>query len=223
MSILWYKYIWNVVFAHLSFRSLRTMYKGMSKTALKNHTCWITKIDYPTEDMLRFSCSPDGDVILDFSEKLPGKGVWVSKEINVVDQFLKQSKEDLGVAFGRADISSVITVADIEIAVRKKMLSLMGLAKKSSRGVFGEAELKKSKKPIKLLFVASDVGTNSLKYAEKLGQKKCIIIDVFSKNELEGASGVPHCALVGVTTLDFFKETLHKYGDFITKIKKVQV
>lgn len=102
----------------------------------------MTKTAGPREEMLRFVISPDRTVVFDVSEKLPGAGIWLvaDKEIvqKAVDKKLFNKAAD-GVVSIPTDLAT-----DVETLLKQKCISLLGLARKSGYLVFGYEGVKKA-------------------------------------------------------------------------------
>ena len=87
------------------------------------------------KQMVRFVVGPDNTVFPDVLEKLPGRGVWVSA-----------AAEDLKIAMDKGGFKrgfkGNVTVPDdlserVEAGLRRQLLSLMGMAKKSGKFFIG--------------------------------------------------------------------------------------
>lgn len=83
------------------------------------------------EDMIRFVVAPSNQVVPDIKGKLPGRGVWVSA-----------TREDLATAMTRGGFKrgfrGNVSIpedlpAQVEAGLRRHLLSLIGMAKKSGR------------------------------------------------------------------------------------------
>ena len=56
----------------------------MKKIPLR--TCIITKEKLPKKDLFRIVRTPDGEVVIDESGKLNGRGAYLKKDIEVINQ-----------------------------------------------------------------------------------------------------------------------------------------
>lgn len=49
-------------------------------------TCVVTRRQLPIEDLVRFVAGPDGSIVPDIANRLPGRGVWVTLDRKTVDE-----------------------------------------------------------------------------------------------------------------------------------------
>ena len=52
--------------------------------------CAVTRVQRPKDDLIRFVLGPDGTVVPDLKEKLPGRGVWLTAAHETVAQAVKR-------------------------------------------------------------------------------------------------------------------------------------
>lgn len=114
----------------------------------KTHTpdgykvCFVTKESYPREEMIRFAYAPNHDVIFDETGKLPGRGMWIHPARETVQYAVTKR------VFSKSFHTPVKTPADlmeqIEAGLKRRTLSLLGLARKGGAVVFGFEAVKKA-------------------------------------------------------------------------------
>ena len=63
----------------------------MKQRKIPLRTCVITKESLPKKDLLRIVRTPEGDVKVDETGKLNGRGAYIKKDLSVLDQ-AKKSK-----------------------------------------------------------------------------------------------------------------------------------
>jgi predicted RNA-binding protein YlxR (DUF448 family) len=85
--------------------------------------------------MLRFVRAPNGAVVFDAAATLPGRGMWLSPSGIVIEQAIKRG------VFSRAAKASVQVSPDlrrdVEAALRRRLIELLGLARRSGLAVAG--------------------------------------------------------------------------------------
>ena len=134
--------------------------------------------------MIRFAVSPDGEVVADLEEKLPGRGLWLTACADIVHRACAEN------AFSAAARRNVFVPSDLAeqlvSLLDKRCLNLVGLARRSGAAVAGFERVRKSlaEKDVALLIEATDgaddgrkkivrkagdVDTLSLWTAEQLG------------------------------------------------------
>lgn len=86
-------------------------------------------------DMIRFVKGPEDQVVPDIAGKLPGRGVWVSAERELLQKAITT------MAFARGFKSQVKLgddlIASTEVGLKRSVLALLSMAKKSGKIVMG--------------------------------------------------------------------------------------
>jgi len=95
----------------------------------------VTRTSFARETMLRFVVGPERAVVFDATATLPGRGLWLSASGDVIDMALKRG------VFARAAKQAVIVPPDlrarVEAALRRRILELCGLARRSGQAISG--------------------------------------------------------------------------------------
>lgn len=114
----------------------------MSKadTHIAERKCIATGEVQPKFGLIRFAIGPDGQVVPDISEKLPGRGMWVSADRAALDQAAAKN------LFSRAAKQPVTgaaeAVAMVEPLIARRVTDLISLARKSGAAVAGYEKVK---------------------------------------------------------------------------------
>ena len=152
--------------------------------------------------LLRFVVTPDGMLIADVLEKLPGKGIWVTCEKELLHKALR---DNLFSRAARKPVSvSETLLEDIEQMLTNRVISLLSLARKSGKAVAGYEKVKDwLSKGVASVLIQSDDGSERGK--SKLSTPRGgTFIGWLKTSELGLAFGrqtVIHCALAsgGIT------------------------
>ncbi|MDP2739947.1 MAG: RNA-binding protein [Pseudorhodobacter sp.] len=118
--------------------------------------CIVTGEVQPKAGLIRFVVGPDGMIYPDLAEKLPGRGIWVSAEREVLEKAVKKG------LFARAAKAPVVVpeglVDMVEAGLAQRVVDLVSLARKSGRAVVGFEKVKGwlSEGRVKVLLQASD-------------------------------------------------------------------
>lgn len=148
----------------------------------------MTKTTGSRGEMLRFVISPERTVVFDVSEKLPGAGIWLKADKEVVRKAVAK-KIFYKAADGTVDIPADL-VQQVEYLLKQKCLSLLGLARKAGYLVFGYEGVKKAigTGETVMAFEATDAaenGKNKLFHPDDSIQ----IFDCLSREELGQITG----------------------------------
>ena len=94
----------------------------------------------PKDQLLRFVIGPEDRVVLDLSGTLPGRGLWLSARRDMIEKACARN------LFARAAKSSARVPEDlpeqVEQALRRRCLDLIGLARRAGQAVSGFDKVK---------------------------------------------------------------------------------
>ena len=103
------------------------------KSDQSERRCIATREAEPRHGLIRFVISPDGQVVPDLAEKLPGRGIWVSADRVSLDEAVKKK---LFAKAARADVTVVDGFVDlIEKGLTARVIHLISLARKAGGAV----------------------------------------------------------------------------------------
>jgi predicted RNA-binding protein YlxR (DUF448 family) len=95
----------------------------------------VSRESFARETMLRFVVGPERQLVFDAGATLPGRGLWLSASADVLDMSVKRG------VFARAAKAQVLVPPDlrglVEVALRRRILDLVGLARRSGNAIAG--------------------------------------------------------------------------------------
>jgi uncharacterized protein len=97
--------------------------------------CIVTGESGTTDGLVRFALAPDGHVVPDVAERLPGRGVWVKARRDMVRTAAAKglfARGFKGRALADADLADVV-----ERLLAERCLELLGLARRAGLAVAG--------------------------------------------------------------------------------------
>ncbi|MEO1551705.1 MAG: DUF448 domain-containing protein, partial [Pseudomonadota bacterium] len=114
---------------------------GRTKTRdLAERRCIATGESQPRAGLIRFAVSPDGQLVPDLAERLPGRGIWVTADKAALD---KAAKKGL---FARAAKAQVEVPEDLAAQIDgllvRRITDLLALARKAGQAVAGKEKVK---------------------------------------------------------------------------------
>lgn len=177
-------------------------------------TCAFTRAELPDEELLRFVAGPAGELVPDIDRKLPGRGVWLTLDRNVVEQAAKSN------CFARG-LKCKVSVPDelpnlIDRLLLQKVVSVLALANKAGLLAtgFGKVDRLLSSGAVSVLISgqdAADDGRAKLERKFRAVQKDCGLpaphVTILTSDEIGlaiGRSGVVHAALTSGGLTDRF-------------------
>lgn len=102
--------------------------------------CIVTGEVQPKAGLIRFVSGPDGLVVPDLAEKLPGRGIWVVADRAAID---KAAAKGLFSRAAKATVKAPEGLADlVEAGVARRLVELVSLARKSGCAVAGFEKVK---------------------------------------------------------------------------------
>ncbi len=118
--------------------------------------CIVTGDVQPKRGLIRFGVSPDGQVVPDILEKLPGRGIWVAAErsalLKAVEKrlFARGAKQPVNVPDGLVD--------NVEALLAKRLIDGISMARKAGKAVAGFEKVKDwlGRDEARILFQATD-------------------------------------------------------------------
>lgn len=178
--------------------------QDMSKANSANlgfETCIVTGEELPISQMIRFAVDPEGTIVPDLTEKLPGQGFWLKAQKDIVKKAAWRN------AFTTANRSPVNVPKDlleiIELGLLKQSLETMGLARKAGLLTQGFAKVEEVLREDRavLYIVATDAKDNGREKLERLADAADIpIIDIWTSSQLSAALGADNAVHVVLTS-----------------------
>jgi predicted RNA-binding protein YlxR (DUF448 family)/ribosomal protein L30E len=142
----------------------------------------------PKDQLLRFVVGPEKNLVPDIDEKLPGRGLWLSGERNMVNTACKKG---LFAKAARFDVRLSEDLADqIECLMVQRCLNLIGLARRAGKVVSG---FEKTKARLRqgdcgVLLQARDGSADGQRKIKVLAEGVAMV-DVFDAKEIGQALG----------------------------------
>lgn len=130
--------------------------RDKDRDAPSERRCLVSNEVQPKQGLIRFVAGPDGMVVPDLSEKLPGRGFWVAADRAALE---KAAAKGLFSRGAKAHVKAEPDLADgIEAALARRVVDLISLARKAGVAVAGFEKVKGwlADGKAKVLFQASD-------------------------------------------------------------------
>jgi uncharacterized protein len=182
-----------------------TVGEAHTAAAPRERLCVATREVRPVGELMRFVVGPDGSVVPDLKNRLPGRGVWISARRHLVEEAVRRHL--FGRAF-KADVRVSAELADeLDLLLERSALNALSIAHKAGLVVLGFAKVEAAvaTAPLVALIRARDAGEESgrrlaaaLRHRADHGAK-AKIVEVFPSAQLDLALGrlnVVHAALL---------------------------
>ncbi len=123
---------------------------------MADRQCITSRQSLGEADRIRFVAAPDGSLVPDLAEKLPGRGAYVSANPEFVEQALSRGhfRRHLGDALQKqSDPTDMI--ANLETLLSKRFIQQLAMARRANLAVIGSGSMR-DEPWIEGLFVADD-------------------------------------------------------------------
>ncbi len=112
-------------------RRIRLVKAVTRRSGGRERTCLATGEIKPEADLIRLALAPDGTLVPDIAAKLPGRGLWITPQRDLVETARRRG--GFNRSAGRAVAVPEDIVAQIEARLADRALSLLGLARRSGQ------------------------------------------------------------------------------------------
>ena len=183
----------------------------------RHRLCAVTRAVLPINELIRFVVGPDGAIVPDIRNKLPGRGVWVTAAQSAVAEALKTK------AFQRSLKKPVLVDASlpglIAQLLEKRALEALSFVNKSGALILGFERVLETITAAKALQIlhANDAATDGVRKLDRRRAAQAgsddlpLSIVCFSNEQLSLALGRPnvvHAALLdGPASRNFIEQT----------------
>ena len=130
---------------------------GKAKTRdVSERRCIATGEVQPKRGLIRFGISPEGLIVPDVLEKLPGRGIWVASERAALEEAVKKGLFARG-AKQQVTVPETL-VDDVEALLARRLIDGISMARKAGQAVAGFEKVKDwlGREEARILFQASD-------------------------------------------------------------------
>ncbi|MFW5679445.1 MAG: DUF448 domain-containing protein [Pseudomonadota bacterium] len=161
----------------------------------RRRRCVVDRDSHDASRMLRFVVDPDDRLVFDADGRLPGRGLWLSADGEVVKKALARN------LFAKAARRRVRVDHDLpavlEAQLRGRCLQWLGLARRAGQVEIGFEQVERAAQggDLALLLVAGDAGGDGARKLERFGLPT---LRDFSSREIGGALGRPSLVYVGL-------------------------
>ena len=169
-----------------------------ARKAAPERRCIVTRETAPRNGLIRFVISPDGEVVPDLGERLPGRGLWLTARGGIVRRACAEN------SFSRAARRSVHVPADlperIAALLDRRCLDVVGLARRAGEAVAGFEKVREAARggDIAVLLEASDGASDGREKIERIVQEgACLSLWTAARlGEPFGRDRVVHAAIL---------------------------
>jgi predicted RNA-binding protein YlxR (DUF448 family) len=171
-------------------------------------------------DLVRFVCSPDGEVLADLKGRLPGRGAYLCNSRSCIETAVKRKQFDRAFKQSCQPIAEDSLIEAVGQELLAHMASLLGMARKSAKFVSGSNAVLDAlgrKKMLAVVILANDISPQiGEKVRRKAEHQEIVTTKLFDKIELGRILGRAERSVVGLPDgklAQAFLHDLHRYQD----------
>lgn len=184
-------------------------------------TCIGCRAQREAYDLVRFACTPQGQVIVDASGRAPGRGIYVCYDVLCLRKALKSAK--LALALKRSVIVPDFDRVYQEVLrlLYKHLSACLSLGQKAGAIVSGYMALRQAFAQARVLYMimAEDIATGrAQEYHSWCTQHGVSYVTLFTKEDLGHIIGKPSRSAVGLTAPRFLELLLAR----LTSLERLQ-
>jgi predicted RNA-binding protein YlxR (DUF448 family) len=184
-------------------------------------TCIGCREQREAYDLLRFVCTPQGEVVLDASGHAPGRGMYVCCDVMCLRRALKPAK--LALTLKRCVMAPNFDTVyqEVRALLYKRLRTCLSLGQKAGAIVSGYVSLRQAfaQSHVLYMILAKDIATGRAEeYCSWCTQRGVPYVTLFTKEELGHIIGKSSRSAVGLTAPHFLKLLLAR----LTSLERVQ-
>ena len=176
---------------------------------MAKRTCIITGETDHSSNLLRFVISPDGSLVVDLSEKLPGRGAYLISKPEYLKESFKKNKFAEQIDFQKKlslDEVDAFT-ALVGNLLKRRFVERLSLARMRGIVIAGAGRLRENR-PLMGLLISNDASVREARKLESLTSPDWVIRDIPAKT-LGEAFGRNSVAYVGLRRSKNVKSEFH--------------
>ncbi len=185
-------------------------------------TCIACRQTKDKKQLVRYVVAPDGAVMVDYLQRLPGRGAYTCIEKQCLLDAVKKNSFQRCFKGQCPLVDSIQLVGQVTQAVEKKITSLIGMARKSKQFIAGSnavIEALRKGSPLALIITATDISTTIEKKIAALALRKHIDTACFYDKQTMGQLlGKEERSVVAIQTgllADSLLKQLHLYRELV--------
>ncbi len=158
--------------------------------------CLARRSPEPKEKLVRFVLGPDGRLVPDLAGRLPGRGLWLSADREVL--LAPRTRRSLARA-GVREVDLEALRDELERLLERRCLDLIGLARRAGQVVAGFEKVRErlARHEVAVLLVARDASANARRRFRHL-PPETVRFETLDRTALGAALGRPEAVYVAL-------------------------
>lgn len=193
----------------------------MKKVEELKRCCIVSRNTKLKKHMIRFVVDPNNNVVVDIKGNLPGRGMWVDCNKELITQAVEKN------IFSKSVKKSVVAKQDLvntcEVMLRKRIFEIISLARRSGMAINGFEKVKELLKSQKcaLVICASDDSDGKNKISGMCRMFKLPFYTFLKKQELNKVfasenvtyAGIKKCGISDILNIEMIRLKMYFDGE----------
>ena len=151
-------------------------------------TCVGCRVSQPQANLVRYVLSPQQQLLVDYRQKLPGRGVYTCCDVNCVIKAVERKQLQRGLKVEQLQVGPDQIVISIIETLLQRIENLLGMARKSGQAVSGSSAILNGLKrndSFAFVLLSDDVSTGIAdKVLSAAGSQHIEVFQMFSKGRI---------------------------------------
>ncbi|MFK5925402.1 MAG: DUF448 domain-containing protein [Desulfuromusa sp.] len=185
-------------------------------------TCIACRRTQDKKQLVRYVVAPDGMVLVDYRQRLPGRGVYTCISAECLLAAVKKNAFQRGFKRQCREVDATELMQQLTIAIEQKITSLIGMSRKSRQFIAGSnavVDALKKGASLALIVMAKDISDSIRRKIELLALKKNIYtVQLYDKHQIGQMLGKEERSVMAVQTgllADSLLNELHMYRQLV--------
>jgi len=185
-------------------------------------TCVACRQTKDKNQLVRYVVAPDGAVLVDYRQHLPGRGAYTCFATQCVLDAVKKNCFKRCFKGRECSVDSAALMEQLIAAVSQKITSLIGMSRKSGQLISGSnmiIDTLRKKSSIAVVIIADDISPGIGKKIEALAEREHIsTAHLYNKQTIGQLLGKEERSVIAVQTgllADSLLNELHRYGQLV--------
>ncbi len=185
-------------------------------------TCVACRQTKDKSQLVRYVVAPNGAVLVDYRQRLPGRGAYTCVTVQCVSDAVKRNSFQRCFKGKNGSVDAAVLMQQLSMAVVQKFSSLIGMSRKSGQIIAGSnavIEALRKKKPITLVLIAEDISVAIGQKVEALAQRDNIYsARLYDKQMIGQMLGKEERSVIAIPAgllADSLLNELHRYRQLV--------
>jgi len=165
-------------------------------------TCIACRKSKDQAQLVRFVVAPDGEVVVDYRHRLPGRGAYTCIDSACLQAAVERKQFQRSFRGRCGEISFAALNSGVQAALQQRVINLLGMARKSGQTISGSNAVLaalRQKSALALVLIAENISAGIAEKVTELASRYQVpCVNMFSKDKLGQLLGKEERSVVAV-------------------------